>query len=174
MTIALSTTVVPAVFNMFDTLDHLLVKAAARCEATKTSESVYLGWRIAPDMHPLSTQFRFATEIPARSLSRIAGAELPTFGDSEATFADFRERVARAREIVEGLDSAALDADPHADITVPMGPDRKVTMPRAAFANQWVMPNLYFHTTAAYLILRGLGLDIGKKDFLTALASRIS
>ncbi len=170
MTSTLSSAVIPAVENMFDALDHILAKAAERCEATKVEESVYLGWRVAPDMFPLTAQIRFATEIPARSLSRLAGAELPSFSEDEKSFADFRARIERARKIVKGLETASLDANPEADITVPMGPDRKVTLPRGAFAHQWILPNVYFHVTTAYLILRHLGVDIGKKDYLMALA----
>ncbi len=170
----ISSSVLPAVNNMFATLDHLIVKAAERCEATKVEESVYLNWRVTPDMFPLATQFRFATEIPARGLSRIAGAELPSFPDDEKSFEELRARIKRAGDIVAKLDASALDADPQADITVPMGPERKVTLPRGAFAHQWIMPNLYFHVTAAYLILRELGVDIGKKDYLVGLARYIS
>ncbi len=170
MTTTISSSVIPAVHNMFTALDHLLVKAVERCEETKVEESVYLNWRVAPDMFPLATQVRFATEIPARGLSRLAGAELPSFPDDETTFAELRARIERASEIVKALDTAALDANPAADITVPMGPERKVTMPREAFAHEWIMPNLYFHVTTAYLILRHVGLDIGKKDFLMGLA----
>lgn len=173
MTATVSSSVIPAVENMFAALDHILVKAADRCETTKVEESVYLDWRIAPDMFPLATQIRFATEIPARGLSRMAGAEIPSFPDDEKSFAELRARIERARAIVNGLDAAALDADPGADITVPMGPERKVTFPRDAFVHQWIMPNVYFHVTAAYLILRRLGLDIGKRDYLIGLARYI-
>ncbi|GJL95807.1 MAG: hypothetical protein DHS20C05_22120 [Hyphococcus sp.] len=174
MTSPLSISVVPAVNNMLETLNHLCVKAAERCEAIDVAEEVYLDWRVAPDMFPLAVQFRFASEIPARALSRIAGAELPSFEDDEASFADMRARIERVKSIVAGLDLKALDADPEADITVPMGPDNMVTVPRAAFAHHWLLPNLYFHTTAAYLILRQLGVDLGKRDFLVAIARRMA
>lgn len=165
MTITISSAVLPAVGQMLNTLDSILAKAAERCAETEVEESVYLNWRLAPDMFPLATQVRFATEIPARGLSRLAGAELPSFPDDETSFAELRERIVRARKVIEELDKDAIDADPNVDITVPMGP-MELTLERAAFAHNWIMPNLYFHTTTAYLILRHLGLDIGKRDFL--------
>lgn len=174
MTDSLSTSVVPAVSHMFETLDHLCAKAAERCAATEVEESVYLGWRIAPDMFPLAAQFRFASEIPARALSRIAGADLPSFDDNETSFAELQKRIKKAGDLIAELDAASLDADPEADITVPMGPDNMVTVPRAAFAHNWILPNTYFHTTTAYLILRSLGLDIGKRDFLVTIARRLA
>ena len=172
MTDSLSTTVVPALQNMFETLDLLCAKAAERCAETGVEESVYLDWRIAPDMFPLRQQFRFASDIPAIALSRIAGAEIPTFEDDETSFAELQERIKKAGALVAGLDAAALDANPEADITVPMGPDNTVTVARGVFAHEWILPNMYFHTTAAYLILRGLGLDIGKREFLITIAKR--
>lgn len=168
MTVTVSSSVKPAVAYMFETLRGLLAKAAERCEETKTAESVYLNWRLAPDMFPFATQVRFATEIPARALSRLAGAELPKFSDDETSFAELLARLERAEKIVNGLDDAAIDADPDANLTVPMG-SLEVTLPRKVFAQNWILPNLYFHVTAAYLILRHTGLDIGKRDFLIGL-----
>lgn len=169
MTNSLSADILPAVDQVFDTLDHLLVKVDEHAKANDIAETVYLDWRIAPDMFPLASQFRFATEIPARALTRLAGEEIPTFADDEKSFAELRARIERVRAIVGGVDVAALDANPDEEITVPMGP-AEVTFGRAAYARYWMMPNLYFHTSAAYLILRQLGVDLGKRDYLVALA----
>ena len=54
---------------------------------------------------------------------------------------------------------------------------RHITQPRwegkyltgLEFAIQHSIPNLYFHVTTAYAILRHNGLDVGKKDFLGAM-----
>jgi hypothetical protein len=170
MTTTISTSIIPIFNNMFTVLDNLLVKAAERCEKTKVEESVYLNWRMAPDMLPLAAQFRFATEAPVRGAVRLAGAEIPSFADDEKSFADMRARIERAGGIINGLDMAALDADPEKDITIPVGPEFKITFPRRVLAHEFILPNLYFHTTAAYFILRHLGLDIGKRDFLPNLA----
>jgi len=130
-------------------------------------EGVYLNWRLAADMLPLTRQVQFATEIPARGLSRLAGAPLPGFPDTETTFDALLARVARAREHIKGLPSAPLDADPDSDIKVPMGKEER-TFTRINFLQHFILPNLYFHTTTTYLILRHLGVDIGKLDFMAA------
>ncbi len=172
MTITVSSSAIAAVSQMFEALHGVLDKAAARCAETGVEESVYLNWRLAPDMFPLATQIRFATEIPARALSRLAGAELPSFPDDETSFAEMKARIDRAEMIIKKLDEAALDANPEANVTVPMGP-MEVTLPRLVFAQNWILPNLYFHVMTAYLILRHLGVDIGKKDFLISLREYI-
>ncbi len=151
-----------------ESLDGVLRKGRDASETMGVDETVLLNWRIAPDMHPFLAQVRFATEIPARAFSRLAGAPLPEFGEDETSFPDLIARNARARDIITGLDPDALDADPETVIEVPMG-ELTVSLPRAAFAAFWVLPNLQFHVSAAYLILRGLGVDLGKRDYLAGL-----
>jgi len=169
MSITISSSAEAAIFQMFETLRLILKKAADHAEAKKIEESVFLGWRLSPDMFPFETQVRFATEIPARALSRLAGAELPSFSDKETSFADLQARIDKAEKIIKALDKAAIDANPDGNVTVPMGP-AEVTFPRVAFAQNWILPNLYFHTMTAYLILRTMGVDIGKRDYLVSLA----
>ena len=36
----------------------------------------------------------------------------------------------------------------------------------------WVLPNLYFHITTAYAILRHNGVDLGKADYLVGALAR--
>jgi hypothetical protein len=152
---------------MFYGLDGVLQKGAAHAQARKVDPAVYLNWRLAPDMFPLTRQVQFATEIPARGLSRLAGAPIPSFPDTEQTFDELRARIARARDLIAGLPSAPMDADPDREIRVPMGKEER-TFTRINLLQHFILPNLYFHTTATYLILRHLGVEIGKLDFLAA------
>ncbi|CAN0401555.1 unnamed protein product, partial [Phaeothamnion confervicola] len=58
--------------------------------------------------------------------------------------------------------------------------ERRITTPRwqgkslsgAEFLTQHAVPNMYFHVTTAYAILRHYGVEIGKKDFLGELPYR--
>lgn len=167
MAVTVSTVARVAVDQMFTGLDRVLEKGAAHVAARQIDEAVFLHWRLAPDMFPLSRQVQFATEIPARGLSRLAGAPIPGFPDTEQSFAELRARIARARGLIGELPSAALDADPDRELTVPMGKEQR-TFTRINYLQHFVLPNLYFHTTATYLILRHLGVEIGKLDFLAA------
>jgi uncharacterized protein len=167
MALTISSVARTATDQMFTGLDRVLEKGAASAKASGVDESVYLNWRLAPDMYPLTRQVQIATEIPARGLSRLAGVALPSFPDTEQTFAELRARVARARAHIQGLPTAALDADPDKDILVPMGP-WEMTFTRVNFLQHYILANHYFHVTAAYLILRHLGVDIGKMDYLAA------
>ena len=166
MTISLSSVANVAIDQMFRGLDGVLVKAAAAAKAKGVEDEVYLNWRMAPDMLPLISQVRIATEIPARALSRLAGAELPSLTDDETTFAELRERISKAHAFIKDLPADGLDADPDGQITFPVGPDREMTLPRRSYLQNFILPNLYFHVTATYIILRHLGVELGKTDFL--------
>jgi hypothetical protein len=152
---------------MFSGLDIVLQKGAAHAKARNVDEAVYINWRLAPDMFPLSFQVQIATEIPGRGLSRLAGVAVPSFPSTEKTFAELRGRIATVREHIKGLPNAPMDADPDKEIKVPMGKEER-TFTRINLLQHFILPNLYFHTTATYLILRHLGVDIGKMDFLAA------
>jgi len=167
MSVTISSVARTATDQMFSGLDGVLQKGAAAAKAKGVDEAVYLNWRIAPDMLPLTRQVQFATEIPARGLSRLAGVALPSFPDTEANFAELRARVAKARAHIKGLPSAPMDANPDQEIKVPMGKEER-TFTRINFLQHFILPNLYFHTTTTYLILRHLGVDIGKLDFMAA------
>ena len=167
MTVTISSVARIATDQMFAGLDGVLQKGAGAARARGVDEAVYLHWRIAPDMFPLTRQVQFATEIPARGLSRLAGVALPSFPDTETTFDELRARVAGARAHIKGLPSAPMDADPDKEIRVPMGKEERA-FTRINFLQHFILPNLYFHTTTTYLILRHLGVEIGKLDFMAS------
>jgi hypothetical protein len=167
MTVTISSVARLATDQMFAGLDGVLQKGAAHTTARKIDESVILNWRLAPDMLPMTRQVQFATEIPARGLSRLAGVALPSFPDTETTFEALRARVGRARAHIADLPSAPMDVDPDGEIKVPMGKEERA-FTRINFLQHFILPNLYFHTTTTYLILRHLGVEIGKLDFMAA------
>lgn len=168
MTITPSSIALTAIDQMFAALEGVLKKAAADAKARNIEDEVYLNWRIAPDMFPLARQIRVATELPVRALSRMAGVEPLSIDDNEQTFDDFLTRIEKTRTLAHGLDAAAIDASPEDEITVPISPEKTMTMRRAAYLQTFILPNLYFHVSASYMILRHLGVDIGKRDFLAA------
>ena len=165
MTLSPSDIAHASVRQMYAALDGILEKGALHSKDKGVEEAIYLEWRLAPDMFPLTRQVQIASELPARGLARLARADLPSFADNEKTFAELRERVAAAKKFISGLDRAAIDADPDGEISFPVGPDT-MTMKRRDYLLNFVLPNLYFHVTAAYALLRACGAPLGKADFL--------
>ena len=63
---------------------------------------------------------------------------------------------------------AGIDAPKFEDteITFPAGKDKTMTMNAHAYVHQWILPNLYFHVTTTYAILRNNGVNLSKVDYL--------
>ena len=56
--------------------------------------------RLFPDMFPLARQVRAATDHAINACGRLAGVELPTFANTEASFPELEERVAKTIEFI--------------------------------------------------------------------------
>ncbi len=146
----------------------ILDKAEAHANARKFDPTNYLGLRLAPDMFPLVRQVQSMCDNAKNGSSRLAGVTVPAFEDKEATFEELRDRIGRTLDYLKTLDSKAIDAAGDRDIVFPAGPSAKFRMQGANYLVHYVLPNFYFHLTTAYDILRGAGVEIGKRDFLGA------
>lgn len=165
MTISMYQVSVPRFINTLGNLSAILDKAQAHADAHKIDPLALTTFRLYPDMFAMARQVQIACDIAVRGLTRLSGGEPPSFPDNETTFAQLKDRVSKAHAHIKDLDRARIDASPDADITVPMR-DQAMTMKRHQFLQNFVLPNVYFHVTAAYLNLRNAGVPLGKSDFL--------
>jgi hypothetical protein len=149
-------------------LSAVLDKAVAHAAGKKIDPAVLLGWRLAPDMFALTKQVQVATDQAKNGAARLAGVEPPKFEDNEATVDQLKARIAKTLAYFKTLDAKAIDASLDREITFPLGP-AKGQMKGCDYLNHFVLPNFYFHLTAAYAIARQCGVDIGKRDFLGAI-----
>jgi hypothetical protein len=143
----------------------VLDKAAGHAAAKKIDSSVVLGWRLAPDMFALTRQVQVACDQAKNGSARLAGVEPPKFEDTETTFDQLKERLTKTVAFLKTLDTKAIDASSDKEITFPLGP-AKGQMKGADYLNHFMLPNFYFHLTAAYACARACGVDVGKRDFL--------
>ena len=146
-------------------LSWILEKAAASAAQRKFDPAVLLGARLAPDMHPLTRQVQIASDIAKNSVARLAAQEPPRFEDTETTIDQLRARLARAIDYLRSIPASALEGSETRDIKVPAG-DRTFEFKGLEFLQRFAIPNVFFHATTAYDILRHNGVDLGKADFL--------
>jgi hypothetical protein len=165
MPFSMSRASVPVCETGLNALIAVLDKAAAHAAAKKIDNSVLLNWRLAPDMFALTRQVQVATDQAKNGLSRLAGVEPPKFEDNETTLEALKERLAKTVAYIKTLDPKAIDASADREIVFPLG-QKQGRMLGADYLNHYVLPNFYFHFTAAYGIARAFGADVGKRDFL--------
>src|SRR6202451_4536612 len=166
MTVSMYKISVPIFVQFLTAVGVVLDKAAAYGEAKKIDPSALLNARLFPDMFPLVRQVRAATDHAVNATARLAGVEPPAFANTEASFAELRERVAKAIAFVKGFGAAQIDGsdDKAIKITFPSGATRDFTGQSLLLNNS--LPNFYFHCTTAYDILRHCGVEVGKRDFM--------
>ncbi len=165
MTISMYSASVPMFRRSVTALGKVLEKGAAFAEAKKIDPAVLLQYRLAPDMFPLKAQVQLVSDHCKGSLSRLAGVEAPKWADDETTFPQLQERLARTLDYVGTFSPAQIDGSEGRDIVLKMRAG-DVHFSGQDYLVHFVIPNVLFHCTTAYLILRHNGVELGKRDFI--------
>jgi hypothetical protein len=157
---------VPAFLQILGSLSGLLTKAEAHCKAKNIQPDVLLGARLFPDMLPLTRQVQLVCDFAAKGCARLTQSELVSVPDTEKTFDELKQRLAKTIDYVKSFKPAQFDGAETKDVTFPAGPDRSITLKGQQFLSSFAFPNFYFHAATAHGILRHNGVEIGKRDFL--------
>jgi uncharacterized protein len=157
---------IPPVVRSLRNLINILEKGSAYTEAKKIEPSVLLNARLYPDMFPLVKQVQIASDLTRRGIARLAGQEAPAIEDNETNFVELSDRLKNTIAYLETFTPEQIDGSETREIILPMGKDRSMTFAGLPYLEYFVIPNLYFHVTTAYNILRHCGVELGKGDFL--------
>jgi hypothetical protein len=161
---------VPVFIQMLEGLSAILVKTAAHAEARKIEPAVFCQLRLYPDMLPLARQVTMACDFAKLATARLAAVEAPKYADDEQTFEELQARIAKTLAFIRSVPQAEVEA----------GAERRISMKLAAGQHEFTgpgylmhmaLPNFFFHVTTAYAILRGNGVELGKRDFIGSLPS---
>ncbi|MDZ8135815.1 MAG: DUF1993 domain-containing protein [Nostoc sp. DedQUE04] len=165
MTISMYQALIPVSIRALNNLINILEKGAAYAETKKIDPNVLINSRLSPDMFPLSKQVQIASDIVNRGAARLAGIEPPKFEDNETTFCQLIDRIQKTISNLNTFKPEQIDGSEEKEITLQMR-DNTLSFQGMPFLLYFVLPNLYFHVTTAYDILRHCGVELGKGDFL--------
>lgn len=163
MTISMYAVTVPVFTRYLTNLEAILVKAEAYAAERKIKPEVLGAARLAPDMHPLTFQVQSATDRVKFLLARLTGQTPPSWEDTEVTLEQLRGRVQKALAYVATFSEADLAGREDGTVTI-----RDKQVPALEHALYNAIPQIFFHITTAYAILRHNGVPIGKSDFTGA------
>lgn len=156
---------IPIFMSQLGNLSSLLDSAIAYAAEQEIDESVLSGARLFPNMHSLTKQVQIACDMVTRGGARLAGVEAPSIEDSEITFAELKARIKTTQTFLQDLSQESINGSADKTIVMPAGP-YELTFKGQEYLNLWVLPNMYFHISTTYNILRHNGVAIGKTDFL--------
>src|ERR1700690_3066528 len=135
---------VPVFISQLNNLSGILKKGEEHALARKIEPDVFINARLAPDMFPLSRQVQIATDGVKGCAARLAGVEVPSFPDTEKTFAELQARITKTIEYVKTFNSKQIDGTEEKKIVLKMR-DREINFLGQAYLLNFVLPNLYFH-----------------------------
>ena len=166
MTITLTRASVPIFQTMLNNLRHMLDKAAADAQARGYDVQVLVDARLAPDMLPLKRQVLIACDASKLCVARVGGLDAPKFDDTESTLPELQARIDKTLAWLATVSDTALDGCEDKEITFAVGKAGTRTLRGEAYVKHWALPNMFFHVTTAYAILRHNGVPLGKSDYL--------
>jgi len=165
MSLTMYTATVPTCTRALNSLAALLEKAAAYAQARKIDPAVLLGTRLFPDMFPLAMQIHIANDIAQGGAARLAGADVPAVEAKERTFGEWIATTHASIAYLGSLRPAQFEGSEDKTITWQTRTSTR-NMQGTPYLFHHVLPNVFFHVTTAYDILRQSGLEIGKADYL--------
>ena len=157
-------TIQPLVLAL-NNLSHILKVGKRNADTRNIEHSIYLNGRLSPDMYPLTRQVQIATDMSKGAGARLAGLAVPSYEDNETTFEDLLARINKTITFLEAITPEQLDGAETRHVEL-MVRDSKREFVGLDYLLRWVQPNVYFHVTTTYNILRHFGVELGKRDFL--------
>ena len=165
MTISMYQASIPVVSRMLTNLRQILAKAEAHAQAKKIDPGVLLNSRLSADMLPLTKQVQFVSDTAKGMAARLAGVENPPYEDKETTFAELYARIDKTKAFLDSFKASQIDGSEDRDVALPLR-DGTLNFKGQAYLLGFALPNFYFHVVTTYAILRHLGVDIGKRDYI--------
>jgi hypothetical protein len=161
---------IPVYLNMMRNLAAILGKAEAHAKEKGADLAAYLEARLTDDMLPLSRQIQMVSDAAKGATARLAQLTPPAMPDTETTFAELKERLAKTIAFVESIKREQVEGAEDRTIELPL-PGRTMTFNGRDYLTQFALPNFLFHVTTAYGLLRKEGVPLGKVDFLAGAQS---
>ncbi len=149
-----------------NSLNAILDKGAAHAEAKKFDISVLLNARLAPDQFNLIRQVQIACDTAKLGVARLTGKTdaAPVHADEETTLPELKARIQAVLDYLATVGPEAFEGAAERHISQPRWEGKYLT--GTEFAIEHAIPNIYFHITTTYAILRHNGVEVGKKDYL--------
>jgi uncharacterized protein len=166
VTISIYSISVETFVPMLTTLSNLLDKGAEHARAKGAEVNALAAARLAPDMFPLSAQVLFSCHQAKECVARLTGQESPVLENKEMSFAEMKALIEAALAHLKSLKASQFDGAEDRQIVMPLQGPIELHANGLQFLRDWTLPNFYFHVVTAYDILRHLGVELGKRDYM--------
>jgi uncharacterized protein len=146
-------------------LKHILQQGELYAEQKKVAPEVLLNSRLSVDMYPLTNQIQLVSDMSKGAGARLAGLAIPQYADDETSFEMLYARIDKTLAFLSQIQPDQLAGAESKQVVLTIR-KAELSFTGLDYLEKWVMPNVYFHSTTAYNILRHLGVPLGKTDYL--------
>jgi len=165
MTISMYQASVPRLINALTNLSNVLQKAQDHITDKKLDANALLHYRLYPDMFNFTRQIQITADTAKGVVARLAGVDIPAYEDTESSITELQERLAKTIAFIGSFKPEQIDGAEDKAIVTKRG-DKETHYKGMQFLLGHAIPNVYFHSSMAYAILRTNGVVIGKRDYL--------
>jgi hypothetical protein len=145
-------------------LEIWLDKAEQHAAAKGFDVRVLLTSRLAPDMNDFIYQVQSACDYTKGAAAWLSGQKPPRHEDNEQTIDEVRARIRKTVDFAKSVKEAQYADAGERRVSLSWGQGKLIG--GEDYLLQVAVPDVYFHVSMAYAILRHNGVDIGKMDFL--------
>ena len=162
---------VPLFTQTLKGLDGVLDKAAAHFSANGVNFSDLVFSRFAPDMFTFAEQIQRVCHHSTLAVSCFVQVDQPNVGKAQESLDGLKVQIATAVSFLEGISTDRFDGseDREAKFQVRIG---EISFSGREMLIHFSIPQVMFHATTAYDLIRHAGVEIGKQDFLHDAFSR--
>lgn len=121
--------------------------------------------RLHPDMLPFRFQIMSVVHHSRGAIEGVKAGEFSAPSGPDHDYAGLQQLVADARSGLDAIGREEVDSLEGSDVIFQIG-DFKLEFLAEDFLLTFSLPNLHFHATTAYDILRTRGVPLGKRDYM--------
>lgn len=166
MTLSMYDASVPVFVNALTNMRNWLDKIGDKPELIEA--------RLAPDMRPFAAQYQMASDTAKNGVARLAGIAAPGMPDTEASFAELKERCDKTIAFLKSITPEQMADAAMRAIELKFPNNMGYRFEGLPYLTGFALPNFFFHVTTAYAILRSQGIEVGKGDFLAHLGAPVT
>ena len=156
---------IPFLLKNLGSITKILKKAEAFCDARKLDKSVVLNLRTYPDMLTLTAQILIMCDQAKGCAARLSGTDIPSYPDVEKTFEEIYARIDKTVDFIKSIDAGKFEGAATRMVKLKVG-GKDIELNGSDYLNGAVWPNHYFHMATAHNLIRSIGVEVGKGDFL--------
>lgn len=165
MTFSLFDATIGTYKQILPSVSNVLAKGRTHLESDDGALEAMIGERLIDDMLPFSFQ---VVSVAHHSVNALRGVQEGVFGPpsmGDLDYAGLENLVSDALAGVNEYTEDTVNGFIGQPVEFKMG---AVSVPFKAedFLLTFSLPNFYFHATTTYDLLRGKGVELGKRDFL--------